>query len=464
MRTIIVRDNMRIPLGKQGENNAVRVVWPKIAEKYAKLYGDGRFELVVVQQGKAYPAVVSVDGTDLVWDVLAADVATAEVGSLELIYYAGDTIAKSQTWETMVIASKSADGMTEPPEDPAKSWFASMQSQIGDIRKLKTDSKDNLVSAINEVKEDIVQPDWDQNDPSAKDYVKNRTHWVETEVQNLPEQTIFDPMLMIPSLFLDQQGIPIAVHIAGVEYSGTVQVLRDICYFGNVAIAGEIPGAVDSGEPFLLVSQQDKGCALVIDADRLSNPDDFKKNGVVVSASWSRNIVHKLDKSFLDTSFSFGDYFGDSDEFEETTVPVVRISTTSWISNNKLRSAVYVNDKGILQVALPDQTFNRRVTIYVPFSYSSLSNMSWTTYTITDADLVSKLVQSASIPSIFTLLQLIRPGTANTVLCDPFFVPAGGVGSNSRTQFYGFTVLGTTPVVVSIETSGDTVTVKAKMV
>lgn len=150
MRTIVVRDAMRIPLGKQGENNAVRVVWPGIAEKYAKLYGDGRFELAVVQKGKAYPAVVNVDGADLVWNVLAADVATAKVGSLELIYYVGDTIAKSQTWETVVIASKSADGMTEPPEDPARAWFDAIKRQIGDLSKLTTEAKENLVAAINE--------------------------------------------------------------------------------------------------------------------------------------------------------------------------------------------------------------------------------------------------------------------------------------------------------------------------
>lgn len=150
MRSVIVRDAMRIPLGKQGENNAVRVVWPGIVEKYAKLYGKGRFELVVVQKGKAYPAVVSVTGADLVWDVHAADVATAEVGSLELIYYVGDTIAKSQTWETVVIASKSADGMTEPPEDPARAWFDAIKRQIGDLNKLTTKAKENLVAAINE--------------------------------------------------------------------------------------------------------------------------------------------------------------------------------------------------------------------------------------------------------------------------------------------------------------------------
>lgn len=150
MRTVIVRDAMRIPLGKQGENNAVRVVWPVIAEKYAKLYGDGRFELVVVQKGKAYPAVVNVEGADLVWDVHTADVATAEVGSLELIYYVGDTIAKSQTWETVVVASKSAEGTTDPPEDPARAWFDAIKRQIGDLSKLTTKAKDNLVAAINE--------------------------------------------------------------------------------------------------------------------------------------------------------------------------------------------------------------------------------------------------------------------------------------------------------------------------
>ena len=121
MRTVVVRNGARILLGKQGENNAVRVVWPEIAKKYTKLYGDGRFELVVVQKGQAYPAVVNVDGPDLIWNVLTADVATVGAGSLELIYYVGDTIAKSQTWETFVEVSESAEGTTEPPE-PAKNW------------------------------------------------------------------------------------------------------------------------------------------------------------------------------------------------------------------------------------------------------------------------------------------------------------------------------------------------------
>ena len=142
MRTVVVRNGARIPLGKQGENNAVRVVWPGIAEKYAKLYGDGRFELVVVQNGKVYPAVVNVDGADLIWNVLAADVAIAEIGSLELIYYVGDTIAKSQTWETFVEVSKSAEGTTEPPE-PAKNWVDVVINTASDAKQSATESAES---------------------------------------------------------------------------------------------------------------------------------------------------------------------------------------------------------------------------------------------------------------------------------------------------------------------------------
>lgn len=142
MRTVVVRNGTRIPLGKQGENNAVRVVWPEIAEKYTKLYGDGRFELVVVQKGQAYPAVVNVDGPDLIWNVLAADVATVGAGSLELIYYVGDTIAKSQTWETFVEVSKSAEGTTEPPE-PAKNWVDAVLKSSSDAKQSATESAES---------------------------------------------------------------------------------------------------------------------------------------------------------------------------------------------------------------------------------------------------------------------------------------------------------------------------------
>lgn len=49
--------------------------------------------------------------------------------------------------------------------------------KIGDLSDLQTDAKDNLVDAINEAAAS-GGADWAQNDPTAKDYVKNRTHYM----------------------------------------------------------------------------------------------------------------------------------------------------------------------------------------------------------------------------------------------------------------------------------------------
>ena len=123
MRTLIVRDAMRLPLGKQGENEALRVVWPCIVDQWAKLYGSGGFSLAVQRHGDAapYPAVVTIEGNDLVWTVTSADLANVGDGKCELVYTVKDKIAKSQTWVTVVYQSLTGGGTTEPP-DPYQSW------------------------------------------------------------------------------------------------------------------------------------------------------------------------------------------------------------------------------------------------------------------------------------------------------------------------------------------------------
>ncbi len=123
MRTVIVRDAMRIPLGKQGEDNAVRVVWPGIIESYVKLYGGGDFFLAVRRPGDSapYPAVVAKDGADLVWTVGSADTAKDGYGNVELTYTVGGVVAKSQTWGIIINASLSGQEPTDPPE-PQKNW------------------------------------------------------------------------------------------------------------------------------------------------------------------------------------------------------------------------------------------------------------------------------------------------------------------------------------------------------
>lgn len=152
MRKIIVMDARTIVVGRAGENGAAQVVWPGILAKWRELYGEGTVQLAVRRPGdkEPYPAVCETDGDDVMWTVSAADTGQAGIGECELSYIVGDTVAKSQTWATMILKSLTGDGTTEPPEEPAKAWFAAVQEQIGDLSKLTTKAKDNLVAAINE--------------------------------------------------------------------------------------------------------------------------------------------------------------------------------------------------------------------------------------------------------------------------------------------------------------------------
>ena len=114
---------MIIPVGRQGENEAQRIIWPDIVTSWSKLYGDGVFSFAVKRNGDdtPYPAVVTTEGGSLVWAPTNADTANVGFGSCELVYTVGDVIAKSQTWRTEVYPSLTGEGETEPPE-PYQSW------------------------------------------------------------------------------------------------------------------------------------------------------------------------------------------------------------------------------------------------------------------------------------------------------------------------------------------------------
>lgn len=61
----------------------------------------------------------------------------------------------------------------ETEED--KAILAKLKEEIGDLSALKTDAKDNLVDAINAVADlSSIHPDWNQNDSTAEDYIKNK--------------------------------------------------------------------------------------------------------------------------------------------------------------------------------------------------------------------------------------------------------------------------------------------------
>lgn len=153
MRTITVTGNETIQIGRRGENQAVQIVWTNILENWRTMYGEGVVQLAVrrPKDTAPYPADCEVIGNDVMWTIQAADTAQNGVGKCELSYIVDAVVVKSQTWATMIAQSLTGDGTVEPPSEPAKTWFAKIRTEIGNLEDLETGDKSNLVAAINEV-------------------------------------------------------------------------------------------------------------------------------------------------------------------------------------------------------------------------------------------------------------------------------------------------------------------------
>lgn len=153
MRTITVTGNETIQIGRKGENQAIQIVWTNILENWRTMYGEGVVQLAVrrPKDRAPYPADCDVIGNDIMWTIQAADTAQIGEGECELSYIVGTALVKSQTWDTRIARSLTGAGTVEPPSEPAKTWFAEIRAEIGNLEDLETGDKSNLVAAINEV-------------------------------------------------------------------------------------------------------------------------------------------------------------------------------------------------------------------------------------------------------------------------------------------------------------------------
>lgn len=137
-----------IPLGRTGENEAARIAFT--LAPFEEVFPGGTPALLVKRKGDsaAYPVTLTVEGLTAYWTVTSADTDKAGFGQCELQWHLGDTLAKSNKFDFIVVPALEAG--TEPPDEPSKRWFDAIQAQIGDLSKLTTKAKDNLVAAINE--------------------------------------------------------------------------------------------------------------------------------------------------------------------------------------------------------------------------------------------------------------------------------------------------------------------------
>ena len=170
-----------------------------------------------------------------------------------------------------------------------------LRADMGNLADLTTEDKSSLVAAINEVRQTGgVQSDWNQNDETQPDYVKNRPFYTGGPVETVlvEESTVSfaeDRGLYIarfPSTFEATVGETYKVYWDGAAYECACVNLDDILTIGNLSIIG---AGSDTGEPFIIGISNNDGT-------QIATADTSASHTVSISIVSS---VVKIDGKYL---------------------------------------------------------------------------------------------------------------------------------------------------------------------
>lgn len=135
-------------------------------------------------------------------------------------------------------------------------------------------------------KETIAKPDWNQNDSEAADYVKNRTHYEETNVTLLDNLSVSDGYTWDYEVDLALvEGETYRVVVDGEEHECVAKRVGEYITLGNAYL--DFDEGEDTGEAFLVVDYDSGTLARHTERDTIHT---FSVIG---------NIIHKIDKKFL---------------------------------------------------------------------------------------------------------------------------------------------------------------------
>lgn len=185
----IIADSRMMHIGKNGEGDALRVTFPVVGE-WEALYGAGGVWTLNVQRNGDALAYAAQDFTikdgAALWVVTDADAAVVGEGRCELTYKIGDTVAKSRTYSFRV--DRSLTGGGDVP-DPVKGWQEALEERVdGKLDRPDGGSAGDVLTKTEAGEEwqkptggKQLQADWNQNDRTAKDYIKNRPFYSQDE-------------------------------------------------------------------------------------------------------------------------------------------------------------------------------------------------------------------------------------------------------------------------------------------
>lgn len=103
-----------------------------------------------------------------------------------------------------------------------------------------------------------VQADYNQNDSTAADYIKNRPFYSDVTTENLFNQTFSTASVSGANIWATQdsviqltEGETVKVEFGGAEYTQEVKSLNGVLYIGNIALVGMEP---NTGESFAVAN------------------------------------------------------------------------------------------------------------------------------------------------------------------------------------------------------------------
>ncbi len=166
-------------------------------------------------------------------------------------------------------------------------------------RFINSEELNVIIEAIDEVKADktdIVQADWNQNDETALDYVKNKTHWAkESVVELLPETsvTVDSDYAKLPNSITLEVGKTYNVTFNGTVYecvawsnNNAVLIGNGSIYGGNDISTGNVGG---NGEPFSFDSYDNGSIYLNVS----------ESGTYTIKISFQGEVIHKIDEKYL---------------------------------------------------------------------------------------------------------------------------------------------------------------------
>lgn len=173
-----------------------------------------------------------------------------------------------------------------------------MAKKYASLANLQTfkENLDNIFATKEYVDENSVQPDWSVNDPEAKDYIKNRTHWSETEYKDLLsnfECTVQDGYADLPQALPLVENQEYKVTVNGTEYN---LITRHYDAWGggllgNAEYLEGVSDGIDEDVPFAIDFYSDE-------SSYFNAPDGIYS----ISIYGEVTTIHKIDEKYLPKS------------------------------------------------------------------------------------------------------------------------------------------------------------------